>query len=162
MKRAYMIGQGSPIRRLIPVVVLICLLPLTAFAVVWNFSVPATEIQPENGVFSFPVSSFADGKAKYFNYKQSPSQWIRFFVVKSSDNVIRAAFDACDVCYRAKKGYVQEGDNMVCVNCGMKFKTTKVNEVTGGCNPAALKRTIKDDRVLITLQDVESGVKYFQ
>ena len=127
-----------------------------------NFTVAAVDVKPQNGLFVFPVSEFQDGKARHFNFKISPNQSIRFFVIKSSDGVIRAAFDACEVCYRAKKGYAQQGDNMVCLNCGMKFKSVKVNEVTGGCNPSALKRTVKDGKVIINQQDLLVGEKYFQ
>ena len=127
-----------------------------------NFTVAAVDVKPQNGLFAFPVSEFQDGKARHFNFKISPSQSIRFFVIKSSDGVIRAAFDACEVCYRAKKGYAQQGDNMVCLNCGMKFKSVKVNEVTGGCNPSALKRTVEDGKVIINQQDLLVGAKYFQ
>ncbi len=127
-----------------------------------NFTVAAIDVQPQAGVFSFPVSEFQDGKARHFSYKVSPNQFIRFFVIKSSDGVIRAAFDACEVCYRAQKGYIQQGNNMICINCGRKFSSDKVNEVTGGCNPSALKRALRDGRVLITQQDVLAGAKYFQ
>jgi uncharacterized membrane protein len=131
-------------------------------ALAWNFSVPAQEVKPLDGVFSFPATAFQDGKAKYFQFSPSANQKIRFFVVKSTDGIIRAAFDACDVCWRAKKGYVQHGNDMVCVNCGLKFRTDKVNEVTGGCNPSALKRTIKEGNIIITQQDVMSGLRFFQ
>jgi uncharacterized membrane protein len=128
----------------------------------WNFSVPAQEVKPANGVFSFPATAFQDGKAKYFQFSPSANQKIRFFVVKSTDGTIRAAFDACDVCWKAKKGYVQQAHDMVCVNCGMKFRTDKVNVVTGGCNPSALKRTVKDGNIIITQEDVMSGLRFFQ
>ena len=131
-------------------------------ALAWNFSVHTQEVKPSNGIFSFPATAFEDGKAKYFQFSPSANQKIRFFVVKSTDGVIRAAFDACDVCWRAKKGYVQQGNDMICVNCGLKFRTDKVNEVTGGCNPSALKRTIKDGNIIITQQDVMSGLRFFQ
>jgi uncharacterized membrane protein len=128
----------------------------------WNFTVPATDVKPVNGVFEFPEALFQDGKARHFQFQKSPSEWIRFFVVKSTDGVIRAAFDACEKCWRAKKGYVQEGDQMVCINCGLKFRTDKVNVVTGGCNPSALKRTVAGGKVVITVQDVLNGLHYFQ
>jgi uncharacterized membrane protein len=128
----------------------------------WNFTVPTQEVRPADGVFVFPVASFQDGKAKHFEYKPSPDQRIRFFVVKSTDGVIRAAFDACEVCWKAKKGYVQQGNDMICINCGLKFRTDKVNEVTGGCNPSALKRTVQGANVVISQQDVMSGLRYFQ
>lgn len=145
---------------LIGMAVLLLVTHHVAFAA--NFTVPAVDVQSQNGVFSFPVSEFQDGKARHFNFKISPNQSIRFFVIKSSDGVIRAAFDACEVCYRAQKGYAQQGDNMVCLNCGMKFKSVKVNEVTGGCNPSPLKRTVKDGKVIINQQDLLVGAKYFQ
>jgi uncharacterized membrane protein len=131
-------------------------------ALAWNFTVPAKEVRPENGAFTFPVSAFADGNAQHFEYKASPDKRIRFFVVKSTDGVIRAAFDACEKCFRAKKGYAQQGNDMVCINCGLKFRTDKVNVVTGGCNPSALKRTIQGDKVVINLDDVMSGLPYFK
>ncbi len=127
-----------------------------------NFTVQAQEVNPANGVFQFPAGSFDDGKAKHYVYKYSPDEWVRFFVVKSSDGVIRAAFDACDVCFKGKKGYVQQGNFMICVNCGLKFRTDKVNEVTGGCNPGALKRTEKDGNIIITQHDVLAGLGYFK
>lgn len=131
-------------------------------ALAWNFSVSAQEVKPANGVFSFPATAFQDGKAKYFQFSPSANQKIRFFVVKSTDGIIRAAFDACDVCWRSKKGYVQQAHDMVCLNCGMKFRTDKVNVVTGGCNPSALKRTAKDGNIIITQEDVMSGLRFFQ
>lgn len=127
-----------------------------------NFSVQAIEVQPVNGVFAFPESSFQDGKAKHFKYKASPNLWIRFFIVKSLDGKIRAAFDACDVCFSAKKGYVQQGQNMICINCGLKFRTDKINETRGGCNPSPLTRKIQNGQVLVSLNDVMSGARFFQ
>lgn len=154
---------GNSTAKVILAVAFCCgVLGCTATASAWSFTVPATEVKPQNGAFEFPVSAFQDGKAKHFEYKHSPNQWVRFFVVKSTDGVIRAAFDACEVCYKAKKGYVQQGNDMVCINCGLKFRTDKVNEIKGGCNPSPLKRTIQGDKVIITQQDVMSGQKYFQ
>jgi uncharacterized membrane protein len=133
-----------------------------SLAFAWNFSAPAQEVKPVNGSFVFPVSAFADGKAKHFEYKASPNQRIRFFVVKSADGVLRTALDACEVCHRAKKGYVQQGNDMICVNCGLKFRTDKVGEIKGGCNPHPVKGTIQGDQLVISQQEVASGLPYFQ
>lgn len=133
-----------------------------SLAFAWNFTVPAQEIKPVNGAFAFPVSAFADGKARHFEYKISPNERVRFFIVKSTDGVIRAALDACEVCHRAKKGYVQQGNDMICVNCGLKFRTDKVNEVKGGCNPHPLNRTINGDTLVISQQEIAAGLPYFQ
>jgi uncharacterized membrane protein len=112
------------------------------------------------GQVAIPLQQVNDGKAHYFSYKGGGAT-INFFVLKSGDGVIRAAFDACDVCYRAKKGYRQEGSEMVCVNCNMRFASDKINEVKGGCNPAPLERTIAKDQLLIAEAALLSGARYF-
>ena len=118
-------------------------------------------VTASNGVVSIPASDLADGKAKYYRYSSDTSE-IKFFLVKSSDGMIRAAFDACDVCFHAKKGYSQDKDFMVCNNCGMKFHSSRINEVSGGCNPSPLKRTIQGDTIVISVADIMDGKRYFQ
>jgi uncharacterized membrane protein len=106
------------------------------------------------------TSDINDGQAHYYSYK-SGSKTIRYFVLKSSDGIYRAAFDACDTCYREKRGYRQEGDFMVCNNCGQRFQSTKINVVKGGCNPAPLTRTEDGNELIIKTSDIEAGNSYF-
>ena len=107
------------------------------------------------------AASFANGQAKFYRYLTAAGREIRFFVLRSSDGVVRAAFDACDVCYRERKGYHQSGDDMICNNCGRAFRSVNVNVVTGGCNPGPLQRTVVADQIVITPAALESGVSYF-
>src|SRR5215203_2956944 len=44
---------------------------------------------------SLPVSELS-GKARFYEYKSASGKTVRFFVMKSSDGVYRAALDACD------------------------------------------------------------------
>ena len=114
---------------------------------------PATDIR-------IPLADLSS-TAKFFNYTLSDSRPVRFFAVKSSDGVYRAALDACDMCYHAKKGYHQEGDDMVCNNCGLHFHSSQINEVHGGCNPVGLPRAIEGDQLVIKVSDLESRKQYF-
>ena len=120
-------------------------------------------IQPEVTAteVSFPVQAFADGKAQYFQYPMGNGVTVRFFILRSSDGIVRAAYDACDVCWREGKGYYQDGDFMVCRNCGQRFASVKVNEIKGGCNPAPLNRTIVGDKLVIKIADIVQGSQYF-
>lgn len=117
-------------------------------------------VRAAKGFVSLPASAFADGRAHYYSY-DAEGREIRFFVLKSSDGVIRAAFDACDVCYESRKGYVQDGDVMVCQNCGQRFHSARINEVRGGCNPAPLPRVLQGDAVRIKAANLVSGAHYF-
>jgi uncharacterized membrane protein len=118
------------------------------------------EVTAENGLVTIPLAQVSDGKAHHFRFEDQGVE-LKFFVVKSSDNVIRAAFDACDVCFHAKKGYSQDKEFMVCNNCGMRFHSSRINEVEGGCNPSPLARTVEGDSIVITTADLISGKKYF-
>ncbi len=119
-------------------------------------------LTPKNGELSIHVDKISDGKAHYFRAKADDGTTVDFFVVKSKDGIIRAAVDACDVCYRSGKGYVQEGDVMVCTNCGRRFATDRINVVKGGCNPAPLKREINGNNLVISMADINTNSWYCQ
>lgn len=110
---------------------------------------------------TIPVADLADGQARHFTYDAGGVE-VKYFVMKSADGEYRAAFDACDVCYANKKGYSQQGDVMVCNNCGQRFDSTQINEVRGGCNPSPIERTTDGQSLLLKTADLQVGVKYFQ
>lgn len=118
------------------------------------------KVDAQNGIINIPVNSVNDGQAHYFTYNNN-GQEIKFFILKSRDGIIRAAFDACDVCFPNKKGYTQSGEFMVCNNCGQRFHSSKINVIQGGCNPAPVRRTVKDDQLVITAADIITGARYF-
>ncbi|GAB1535549.1 DUF2318 domain-containing protein [Geovibrio sp. ADMFC3] len=139
--------------------VLLGVLVMSVAAWSWGGS-KTKEVKAKDGVVRIAVKDVNDGKAHYYHTKMNGKD-VKFFLLKSSDGVIRAAFDACDVCYREKKGYSQQGDFMVCNNCGMKFHSRKINEVKGGCNPSPLVRTFDKDFVYIKTTDIATGAMYF-
>jgi len=113
------------------------------------------------GDVSFALSEFDDGVAQFYRYTAASGREIRFFVMKSSDGVVRAAFDACDVCFRERRGYRQSGDVMVCNNCGQTFRSVDINVLQGGCNPAPIDRLVQGDRLVLAAASLEQGVTYF-
>ena len=115
----------------------------------------------QDGRIYFTTADYADGAAKYYRYNGAAGP-VNFFLVKSNDGVVRSAFDTCDVCYKALKGYRQEGNEMVCNNCDMRFRTDKINVVKGGCNPAPLKRQQVGEKIVIAAADIEQGAWYFK
>lgn len=139
-----------------------------SFIIILSFSLMAFSwgskyktVKPNSkGIISIAINQINDGKAHYFETKVNGKS-IRFFALKSKDGIIRAAFDACDVCYRSKKGYRQDGDFMICNNCGMKFHSTRINVVKGGCNPSPLRRFNDGKFLHVTIRDIASGAFYF-
>jgi uncharacterized membrane protein len=165
-KKAAVLGTHRKNR--MPLVAGLAAVIVIAAGAAWHFSsstakTPASQaagVKVSGDAVSIPVSTFDDGKAHYFEHKNG-NVTIRYFVIKSADGVVRAAFDACDVCWPAGKGYVQNGDYMVCGNCGQRFHSTKVNEIKGGCNPAPLERRVENGTLFIRVSDILAGITYF-
>ncbi|HBG06629.1 MAG: hypothetical protein A2075_18435 [Geobacteraceae bacterium GWC2_58_44] len=138
---------------------------LVAVTVAFGFSIPGMskfeKLKPENGAVTVPVAKVSDGKAHYFRVAEGAKD-INFFVVKGSDGVLHTAFDACDVCFKEKKGYVQKGDQMVCTNCNQKFAIARIGAASsGGCNPSYLPAKVDAANVRISLADLKAGARFF-
>ncbi|MBU0761172.1 MAG: DUF2318 domain-containing protein [Nanoarchaeota archaeon] len=115
-----------------------------------------------SGTMEIPLADISEN-AEWYEY-QSNGKTIRFFVVKAGDGSVKTAFDACDVCYESKKGYSQQGDVMVCNNCGNKYPISGLgteNEKGGGCWPGYLPSKIVGDKLIIKNSDIEKGAYRF-
>jgi hypothetical protein len=121
---------------------------------------PYPLVVADNGAVRLDLSTFDDYKAHYFTYMHE-GRPIEFFILKSKDGVVRAAFNACDVCFASRKGYSQDGDYMVCNNCGQRFPADQINVLQGGCNPSPLDRTVQGDTLVISVEDIVAGLEYF-
>ena len=105
---------------------------------------------------SIPLSEIGSN-AKFYSYDSNGIE-IRYFAVEGSDGNVHVAFDACDVCYDAKKGYRQNGDVMHCINCGKEFAINSIgtDNTAGGCWPSFLPTNIDGENVLIDISDLET------
>lgn len=124
--------------RLITKILLLAII-ITAIAACGGPKDKYSKLKPSDGKIVIPVKDVNDGNAHYYTVTAGDKE-IKFFLIKSKDGIIRAAFDACDVCYPEKKGYRQDGDFVVCNNCGQKFHSSRINVFKGGCNPSPLAR----------------------
>lgn len=79
---------------------------------------------------------------------------LEVMAVRASDGTIRTAFNTCQVCYSSGRGYYrQEGDELVCQNCGNRFGTDEVEVIRGGCNPFPITddfKTVDDETIVIS------------
>jgi uncharacterized membrane protein len=107
-----------------------------------------------------PLTALDSGKALFLSL-ESDDRRIYYFALKSRDGAYRAAFDACDVCFKSNRGYRQEGDLMVCNNCGQTFPSNRIGEIKGGCNPHPLARKIEGQDLVIRKADILAREDYF-
>lgn len=119
------------------------------------------KVKENNGTITLPVTKLADGKAHFYKFEDGGKE-IAFFAVKAIDGSVRTAFDACDSCYRSKKGYEQQGDKMNCNNCNQKFAINRLGpNASGGCNPGYLQHQQNGGTISIKAGDLKDGAKYF-
>lgn len=104
--------------------------------------VPAIEIN----------KSEISNKVKFYPYESNGIK-MEVLALKANDGTIRTALNTCQVCYSSGKGYyVQEGNELVCQNCGNRFSADMVGKTKGGCNPVPISDTSRvDDGTKITI-----------
>ena len=85
--------------------------------------------------------------------------------VKAPDGKIRTALNTCQVCFDSGAGYyVQEGDELVCQNCGNRFSPDQVGITGGGCNPVPITagdRTEADGQITLSAEFLRQASELF-
>lgn len=118
-----------------------------------------TVLEVKDGAVSLPVSGVS-AKASFYKVKVDGTEVI-FFALLDSAGKVRVALDACDSCWASGKGYKQQGDSMVCQNCGMAFHADRIGLRKGGCNPHPVVYSLSDATVVIPATELQAGVKFF-
>jgi uncharacterized membrane protein len=119
------------------------------------------KVKISNGTVTLPAAKLTDGKSHFYKIEDGGKE-ITFFAVMASDGSYKTAFDACDSCFKSKKGYEQQGDKMNCKNCNQKFAINRLGpNATGGCNPGYLPHQVKGSNISITANDLKDGARYF-
>jgi uncharacterized membrane protein len=114
-----------------------------------------TQPQQNDTEARIPLSDLST-TAQFYSYDDN-GVTIRYFAVKDSQGSAHVAFDACDVCYEAKKGYKQVGSEMQCLNCGRQFSISSIGteNTAGGCWPSYLSMTIDGNDIVIKISDLQ-------
>jgi len=120
----------------------------------------AVQVTARGGDIRIPLKTVDDGNAHFFAYA-AEGKTITFFMMKAADGSIHSSFDACMACNHAKLGYRQEGNLVVCNNCGMGFSPSDIGKVTGGCNPIPISMTIDKQEMVFKAKELAAGAQYF-
>jgi uncharacterized membrane protein len=147
-------------RLLISILLLLLCLP-PANAAFWGLFDDAPEsVIAQDGKVVLDVGSLPTESSRHYLYKTGNAS-VKFFLVRDRQNAVRAAVDACEVCWGEGKGYVMKEGTMVCINCGRKFPLERIGMIVGGCNPHPLKFTLSGSAVVISAQELSRGAAYF-
>jgi len=126
-----------------------------------NIDIKDVESDPESIIqtatqIKIPTSGI-NGDASFYSYDSNGVK-IKYFTVIGTDGNVHVAFDACDVCYGAKKGYRQIDEVMHCINCGREFAINSIGtqNTAGGCWPSYISKTFEEDLVVINIDELEA------
>ena len=88
------------------------------------------------------------------------------FAIRASDGTVRTAFNTCQSCFLSGRGYyLQDGDDLVCQNCGFHFTPDQVEIQSGGCNPWPIfadYKTVTEDTIQISYEFLKSATVIFE
>lgn len=82
----------------------------------------------------------------------------RIMAIQKSDGSVALAYDACALCGAA--GYVQEGEELICKQCGAPINPDTVG-IGGGCNPIPLEHTTEGDQIVIKIDNMGEKADLF-
>ena len=117
-------------------------------------------VKATDGKIILDTAKLEKGGSQHYKYSEGKTS-IKFFVVRDNQGTVRAALDACDVCWHEGKGYKLQDGAMLCVNCGQKFALNRIGEARGGCNPHIVTFGLDGDKLTVTTQELLAGSKYF-
>lgn len=109
-----------------------------------NSSLYTTVTPDSNGNIIIDKDSISS-TASYYNY-QSGNTIIQLIGIATDSGEKRLAFNTCQSCNPSPQAYYQQqGDLLICQNCGFDFVSEDVGAVAGGCNPMPLEQLTDED-----------------
>lgn len=137
------------------VVVVLMLGAEFVYAQAMNAPSPADVLTAQNGEVRIPVSQLSDSTVHFYRADLGDTS-VRFIVVREANDQYVTALDACQIC--GSKGYKQEGQNVVCRNCGAVIYIPSIGS-KGGCNPIPVKSRVEGGTVIVNLTDLAGSAK---
>jgi high-affinity iron transporter len=121
----------------------------TEFVYARTAAAPPTAMRLEavDGRVEIPVSELADSNLHFFT-ADSKGTLLRFLVIRKGNGDFAVALDGCEIC--GWSGYRQEGQNVICRNCGAAIYVPSIGQ-SGGCNPVGVKARVDAGKISIDL-----------
>ncbi len=118
---------------------------------------PPERVAAAEGELRIPVAPLIDRKLHRYVATVGGAD-VRLIAMLDSTETVRAALDACSIC--GAQGYVQEGKNVVCRNCGAAIYVPTIGH-EGGCNPVHIDYRIEGEMLKISLGALTEAVRVF-
>jgi high-affinity iron transporter len=114
---------------------------------------PARTLISQDNQVRIPLSDLTDSSLHFYTAGVDGSV-IRFLVIHKLNGDYAVALDACQICGTA--GYRQEGQSVICRNCGAAIYIPSIGQ-SGGCNPISVKSRVEGGEVIVDLSALGEG-----
>src|ERR1700730_10442463 len=141
------------------VLVVLSLAAEFVYARAMDAPVQARTLVPQDNRVRVPLSELSDSSLHFYNTDVNGTA-IRFLVIHKTNGDYATALDACQICGTA--GYREEGQSVVCRNCGATIYVPSIGE-SGGCNPIGVKSQVQQGELIVdlsTLAGAASTIHY--
>lgn len=122
---------------------------------------PPRHLTPDAaGLIKIKTAEVADGKLHRYAYVTDDGHVVRFFLINRSRGQAKmgVVYDACMLC--GDMGYIQEKNEVICIACNVRIFVPSIGKA-GGCNPIPLVHKVEGEHVVITVQELDNGARYF-
>src|SRR3984885_2685326 len=139
---------------------ILCVAVVLSFAAEYVYAravtapVHAQLLVAHNGQVAVPLSELTDSSLHFYTADVNGNV-IRFVIIHKQNGDYATALDACQICGTA--GYRQEGQNVICRNCGAAIYIPSIGE-SGGCNPIAVKSRVEGGQVIVDVSALANAV----
>lgn len=118
------------------------------------------EVTLADGNLQVALASLGDQVA-FIDYDSNGTA-MQVMLYKNADGTVHGALNTCQVCAGSPYAYFeQEGNEVVCQNCGNHFAVDAIGDVHGGCNPVPLEHSENGDQVLIDTSVLDGEAEAF-
>jgi high-affinity iron transporter len=137
----------------------LCVLVIISLAAEFAYSramaapAPARVLSVEKNQVRIPLSELTDASLHFYSVNVSGTS-MRFLVVHQTNGNYVVALDACQIC--GWSGYRQQGQNVICRNCGATIYIPSIGE-HGGCNPVPVKSIVEGGEVIVDLSTLSAS-----
>lgn len=118
-------------------------------------------IRAQGDKVAIDISGIGSQSGSFRTYRSTSGKKVDFLIYRESSGAPHAVLDACRTCYRWKKGYVLEGNEVVCLKCDLRFRLDNLAQGTGSCVPMALKTEQQGDTLILLVAELEAGARFF-
>jgi uncharacterized membrane protein len=120
---------------------------------------PPIAVTAEDGLISFPLETFADGRLKRYVYKTPSGGEVRFIIIKKPRGGYGVGLDACEIC--GPTGYYEKKDRVICIRCDVSINIGTIGFL-GGCNPVPVTFEIREQKLFIAVSVLEKEERRFR